>query len=136
MVTYFRHLRTRRVTWTPPPSSSSVGKRRKRKKRRKRRTPRTSSHSRGPVHCRQRQWYVHCSFCCFGASHAVFPPFVGRSHLLGIMDVMDQKERYVAPCRKLRIFRSCSSSRSLISCRDAEAHPHGPCDHRDSPVAH
>ena len=38
-------------------------------------------------------------------------------------------------CRKLRIFRSRSSSRSSISCRDAEAHPHGPCDHRDSPVA-
>ena len=38
-------------------------------------------------------------------------------------------------CRKLQIFRSCSSSRSLSSCRDDESLPHGPCDHGDSPVA-
>ena len=31
--------------------------------------------------------------------------------------------------------RRCSSSRSLSSCRDAEACLHGPCDRRDSPVA-
>ena len=41
----------------------------------------------------------------------------------------------VADCRKLRILRGCSSLRSLSSCHDAEAHPHGPCDHRDSPFA-
>ena len=41
----------------------------------------------------------------------------------------------VSDCRKLRILRGCSSLRSLSSCRDAEAYPHGPCDHRDSPFA-
>ena len=41
-----------------------------------------------------------------------FPSFVGKTPSLGIMDGTDQKERYVAPCRKLRKFRSCSSSRS------------------------
>ena len=30
--------------------------------------------------------------------------------MLPIMACMDQKERHVVPCRKLRIFRSCCSS--------------------------
>ena len=168
--------------------SSGSGKKRKRKKK----TPRTSSHlTLRRAHRRERQWSVHGWFCCFGASHAVFPSFVGRTQLQGIMDGMDQndsthralvldsgsgicqagfacfpravflyvvvrpkmlrimagmdqrdsyavrwfcwyctsrfmagmdqRELYVAPCRKLR-------------SRAAEAHLHGPCDHRDSPV--
>ena len=31
-------------------------------------------------------------FCCFGAPHAVFPSFVGRTQLLRIMDCMDQND--------------------------------------------
>ena len=41
-------------------------------------------------HRRQRQCNVRGWFCCFGTSHAVFPSFVGRSQLRGIMDDMDQ----------------------------------------------
>ena len=44
------------------------------------------------------------------APRAVFLLVVYRPKMLVIMAGMDQKERYVAPCRKLRIFRSCSSS--------------------------
>ena len=38
-------------------------------------------------------------------------------------------------CRKLLVFRSCSSSWSSFPCRGAEAGSHGPCDHCVSPVA-
>ena len=47
------------------------------------------------------------------ALHAVFPVVV-RPQMLVIMAGMDPQERLVAPCRKLRIFRSCRTSRSLI----------------------
>ena len=57
---------------------------------------------------------------------AVFLPVVVRPQVLVIMAEKDQKERYVAPCRKLRIFRSCSSSLVVdFSCRGAEADSHG-----------
>ena len=65
--------------------ASSSG--RKRKKRKKKKLPRG-----GRAHRRQRQWYVHGWFCWFGAPHAVFPSFVGRTQLLGIMDGMDQND--------------------------------------------
>ena len=39
---------------------------------------------------------------------------VVRRQMLVIMAGTDQQERFEAPSRKLRIFRSCSSSRSLI----------------------
>ena len=98
---YYWHLRTRRTTWAPPHSSSSAGKRRK--KKRKRTTPRTSSHSsRGRAHRRQRQWYVHCWCCCFGAPHTVFPSFVGRTELPGIIVGMNQKDFFHRACRRLR----------------------------------
>ena len=48
--------------------------------------------------------------CCYDAPRAVFLPGVFRPQMQVIMAGMDQKERYVAPCRKLRIFRSCRSS--------------------------
>ena len=49
------------------------------------------------------------------ARHVMFPSVV-RPQMLVIMAGMDQKERYVAPCSNLRIFRSCcSSSTSSIS---------------------
>ena len=57
-------------------------------------TPRASSHlTLRRAHRRQRQWSVHGWFCCFGASLAVFPSFVGRTQLLGIMDGVDQNDR-------------------------------------------
>ena len=63
----------------------------KRKNMRKRKLPKTSSHLTLRRALRpQQQWYVHGWFCCFGASRAVFPSFVGRSQLPGIMDDMDQ----------------------------------------------
>ena len=61
---------------------------------------------------------------------ALYSFVVLRSQMLVITAGMDQKECYVSPCRKLRIFRSCSSSQSS-SCRCAVAAV-GP---RDSPVA-
>ena len=79
-------------------SSSSTVMRRKRKKKRKKRLPRTC----GRAHRRQRQWYVHGWFCCFGAPHAVFPSSVGRTQLPGIIVGMDQKDLFHRACRRLR----------------------------------
>ena len=73
------------------------------------------------------------------APRAVFLPVIVRPQMLVIMAGMDQKERYVAPCRKLWIFRGCcSSTRSSISlswCR--RRFPWSCCseDHRKSTVA-
>ena len=64
-----------------------------------------------------------------------FPGAVEKTLALPRLQLVEKSPLVVSDCRKLRIFRSCSSSRSLSSCRDAEAHPHGPCDHSDSPVA-
>ena len=65
--------------------SAPAGKRRKRKKRKKK-TPQTSSHSaRGRARRRQRQCCVHGWLCCFSASQAVSPSFVGRPKLLSIL---------------------------------------------------
>ena len=72
-------------------SSSSTVKRRKRKKKRKKRLPRTC----GRAHRRQRQWYVHGWFCCFGAPHAVFPSFVCRTQLT-------RRTFFHRACRRLR----------------------------------
>ena len=49
-------------------------------------------------------WYSWCTLC------SMFPSFFGRLVMLGITAGMDQKEGYVAPCRKLLKIRSCSSS--------------------------
>ena len=53
--------------------------------------------------------------------------------------VMDQKECHVSPCRKLRIFRSCSSSQVvdmfLLWCEGRFPWSCCSADHRDSPVA-
>ena len=72
--------------------SGGSSSKRKRKKRRKRRTPRTSSRSScGRSRRRQRQW--HTSYAGFPGDtplRAVFPSVV----FLGIMAVMDQKDRY------------------------------------------
>ena len=121
------HLRTRRVTWTPPPSSSSAGKRRKRKKRRKRRTSRTSSYSsRGRAHRRQRQWYLQSWLRWFSA-YAVSPSFVGRPMLLSIMDGMDQKDSIHCARRRLRLWHLqswfcwyCTSRCVPFRCRLAQ----------------
>ena len=72
--------------------------------------------------------------CCAGRA---FSPVLSwrrswRSHSCSSL----KNRRPLFPdCRKLPIFRSCTSSGSLSSCRDAEVHPHGLCDHGDSPVA-
>ena len=97
--------------------SSASGKKRKKKK-----TPRTSSHlTLRRSHRRQRpkmlrimagtdQRDSYMAGFALVAPRAVFLPVVFRPKMLVIMAGMDQKERYVAPCRKLRIFSSCSSS--------------------------
>ena len=59
---------------------------------------------------------------------------VEKTLALPQLQLVENSPLVVADCRKLRIFRGCSSSRSLSSCRDAEAYPHGPSDHRDSPM--
>ena len=67
-----------------------------------------------------------CSFSC-----AAVETFLA----LPQMQLVEKSPLVVSDCIKLRIFRSCSSSRSLSSCRDAETHLHGPCVHGDSPLA-
>ena len=73
-------------------------KRRKRKKRKKRRLPRTSS---GPSRCRARlrprQRHAPGWFSWFSALHGVFPSFVDRPKLLGILVGMDQKDSSMVP---------------------------------------
>ena len=81
--------------WNPLSGSTSWSrpkrKRKKRKKRRKRRTSRTSSRpSRGRR--QHRQWHAPGWFPRFSALHAVFPSFVGRPKMLGILVGMDQKD--------------------------------------------
>ena len=69
----------------------------------------------------------------------VFPVFLSvvKPGMLVIIARMDQKERYVAPCRKLRIFSSC-----LVIHKDVDfpvvAQILIPCsaDQRDSTVVH
>ena len=74
-------------------SASSQARRRKRKKRRKRRTLRTSSRSLcGRARRRQRQWHVS-GFPGNVSPRAVFPSVVVRPAMLGIMAVMNQKDR-------------------------------------------
>ena len=112
--------------------SSASGKKRKRKKRRKKKTLRTSSHlTLRRAHRRQRQWYAHVWFCCFGAFHAVFPSFVGRTQLLGIMDGMDHNDSIPFARRRLRLWQmQCwfywyCTSRCVPSCfRQASDAPH------------
>ena len=48
--------------------------------------------SRFAAHRRQRQWSFHDWFCCFGASHVLFPSFVRRTQLQGVMDGMDHND--------------------------------------------
>ena len=71
--------------------------------------------------------------CCAGRADSQVLPWrrPWRSHCSSLRN----RRSLYSDCRKLRIFRSCSSSRSLSSCRDDEALPRGPCDHGDSPVA-
>ena len=65
-------------------------------------------------------------FTGYAAPRAVFLPVVLRPQMLVITAGMDQKECYVSPCRKLRIFRSCSSSQVVdLSCCGAEVDSHG-----------
>ena len=68
-------------------------KRKKRKKRKKRRLPRTSS---GPSRCRARlrprQRQAPGWFSWFSAVHAVFPSFVDRPQLLGLLVGIDHKD--------------------------------------------
>ena len=72
---------------------------------------------------RSRQWLVQGSFCWWRNSG-------------GHACCAQPQVPVVQTAEKLRIFRSCSSSRtSTIPCSGAEADSHGPCDHRVSPFA-
>ena len=86
-------------------------RRRKKKKRRKRRLPRTSSHStRGRARRRHRPWHVPGWYSGFGASRAVFPSFVGRPELPGIVVGMEEKDSYA----------DMVDSRLALQCRFTE----------------
>ena len=74
-----------------------------------------------------------CPCCACRAVSPVLP--WRRSWRSHSCSSLRNRRSWYSDCIKLRIFRSCSSSRSLSSCRDSEAHPHGPCVHGDSPVA-
>ena len=79
---------------------------------------------------------AHCGRCpcCAGRADSQVLPWrrPWRSHSCSSLR---NRHSLSSDCRKLQIFRSCSSSRSFSSFRDDESLPHGPCDHRDSPVA-
>ena len=125
---HYWRLRTRRVTWSLPPSSSSPGKRRK-KKRRKRRTPRTSSNSScGRTVATAAVACLQCWFPGDVTLRAVFPSVVVRPETLGIMSGMDQKYFPRVWCTHRRLwqwhvqgwsFWCCSSGCVPFCCRQA-----------------
>ena len=80
-------------------ASSSRSVKRKRRKRKKKKLPRTSSHSsRDRARHQQRRWHFPG---WFSAVHAVFPSYVGRPKLLGIIVGMDQDDSFLRARRRL-----------------------------------
>ena len=69
----------------------SLTKRRKRKKKRKKRLPRTC----GRAHHRIRLWHAPGWF-------SVFPSYVGRPMLVGILVILDQDDSFLRARRRLR----------------------------------
>ena len=75
---------------------------------------------------RLRQWHL--------LARAVFPVVVDRPAMLGIMAGMHQRDSYVASlvqtAENCGFFAVAAHHGCRHFLRDAEAHPHGPCDHR------